>query len=278
MRAVSLVLALLCVVAFVSASESFAELDLDLSTEFDASLDAEAMAMHAQYSMDTFQDFLDDTEDLATGATFGKSVDFSQRCPVKTQQCFIKEGYTLSIPRGYRSSGKVDTNLALNVRYGVAAGFKHIHTYLFPCPKCATTGEQQVDELVDYMKKSFIDDKVKMVWLDIEQSKYWLSTTTKNRNFFNSMLKGAAKNNLAVGIYTSKSQWEPIMGRGNSFTAGSKYPLWYAHYDKVPDFKSFSYSRIGGYGGWKKPHMKQYRGDTTLCSFSVDKNIIAPTA
>jgi hypothetical protein len=47
---------------------------------------------------------------------------------------------------------------------------------MFPCPKCSTTGAQQVKQLVDYMKKTFIDDKVKMVWLDIEQVRGMLST------------------------------------------------------------------------------------------------------
>ena len=30
-----------------------------------------------------------------------------------------------------------------------------------------------------------------------------------------------------MGVYTSQSQWTPIMG---SNTAGSAYPIWYAHY------------------------------------------------
>jgi hypothetical protein len=224
MRAIAVLIALIFAATFSSASldasEAFAETDLELSTEFDASLDAEVMAMHAEYSMDTFEDFLEDSEDSeslpysprtaaqmaaklkeltkaastrsttssstkpstkpttkpATQSGSGKSIDFSQKYSVKTQQCFVKAGYNLAIPRGFRSSGKVDTNLALNVRYGVTAGFKHIHTYMFPCPKCSTTGAQQVKQLVDYMKKTFIDDKVKMVWLDIEQVRGMLST------------------------------------------------------------------------------------------------------
>jgi hypothetical protein len=86
------------------------------------------------------------------------------------------------------------------------------------------------------------------------------------------MLKGAASANVPIGIYTSKSQWEPIMGRGNAYTAGSKYPLWYAHYDKVPNFKDFSTSRIGDFGGWTEPHMKQYKGDIKVCSAGVDES------
>ena len=41
----------------------------------------------------------------------------------------------------------------------------------------------------------------------------------------------------------------------------------YAHYDNNPSFSDFS-----AFGGWSSPHAKQYAGDVTQCSLSVDKN------
>jgi hypothetical protein len=43
--------------------------------------------------------------------------------------------------------------------------------------------------------------------------------------------------------------------------------LWYAHYDNNPSFSDFT-----PFGCWSKPNIKQYAGDATECSFSVDKN------
>jgi GH25 family lysozyme M1 (1,4-beta-N-acetylmuramidase) len=70
--------------------------------------------------------------------------------------------------------------------------------------------------------------------------------------------------NVTFGIYTSKSQWDPIMGGSTQF---SKYPLWYPHYDSNPSFSDFV-----SFGGWKTPSIKQYKGTTTTCSASVDLN------
>jgi hypothetical protein len=47
----------------------------------------------------------------------------------------------------------------------------------------------------------------------------------------------------------------------------SSFPLWYPHYDNNP-----SYSDWYSFGGWSKPAIKQYVGDTSACSASVDLN------
>jgi len=62
-----------------------------------------------------------------------------------------------------------------------------------------------------------------MIWLDIEGTQYWMDQAS-NRNFFNSMMEGARSRGQHVGIYTSASQWGPIMGAWNG---GASAPLWY---------------------------------------------------
>jgi len=79
------------------------------------------------------------------------------------------------------------------------------------------------------------------------------------------MLKGAANAGVSVGVYTSKSQWDPIMG---AYSGGSRYPVWYAHYDNWASFDDFR-----AFGGWTKPSIKQYKGDTVLCNAGVDLNV-----
>lgn len=49
-------------------------------------------------------------------------------------------------------------------------------------------------------------------------------------------------------MYTSDSQWGPIMG---DYSGASSYPLWYAHYDGLPTFSDFS-----PFNGWSSPAMK----------------------
>lgn len=44
-----------------------------------------------------------------------------------------------------------------------------------------------------------------------------------------------------------------------------KNQLWYAHYDDSPSFSDYT-----EFGGWKDPHMKQFKGTTTECDAGVD--------
>ncbi len=67
---------------------------------------------------------------------------------------------------------------------------------------------------------------------------------------------------MKVGVYTSESQWGPIMG---SYTGGSAYPLWYAHYDGQPSFSDFT-----PFAGWKAPSIKQFSDAGAKCGVSYD--------
>jgi GH25 family lysozyme M1 (1,4-beta-N-acetylmuramidase) len=78
------------------------------------------------------------------------------------------------------------------------------------------------------------------------------------------MVNEGIKLGINLGIYSSASQWKPIMGDSHDF---ANLPLWYAHYDNNP-----SYSDFTSFGGWTKPNVKQYMGTTAICSASVDKN------
>jgi len=105
---------------------------------------------------------------------------------------------------------------------------------------------------------------VGMLWIDIEGTQYWSSSATNNVNFLTSMVNEGKARGYSIGIYSSASQWNPIMGGSTKFAG---YPLWYAHYDLNPSFSDFS-----SFGGWTKPAIKQYAGDQSFCSCSVDKN------
>ncbi|EFA86220.1 hypothetical protein PPL_00782 [Heterostelium album PN500] len=172
-----------------------------------------------------------------------RGVDISQASTIAAFQCLKSKGYDWAVIRVY---GK----------------FSIIDAYIFPCFSCGN-GAGQVEAMVKYIHS--YKTNVDMVWFDIEgPGVYWSSDQSKNRDFFNSMLAGAKSAGVKVGVYTSESQWEPIMG---SWTGGADYPLWYAHYDNNPSFSDFV-----PFGGWKKPHAKQYEGSVSDCGIGVDLN------
>lgn len=107
-----------------------------------------------------------------------------------------------------------------------------------------------------------------MVWVDVEANPSsgckWTDANS-NCQFLQELVNALKGHGMHVGIYASSSQWQSIFGaRGNCpYFTGQQ--LWYAHYDNNPSFSDFS-----SFGGWSKPNIKQYKGDTTLCGAGVD--------
>jgi len=98
----------------------------------------------------------------------------------------------------------------------------HVDGYIFPCPTCGN-GYGQIQAAVSALRSA--GATIGMLWLDIEGTQYWMDQAS-NRNFFNSMVAGGQAAGVHLGVYTSASQWGPIMG---SWSGGSAFPLWYAH-------------------------------------------------
>ena len=168
----------------------------------------------------------------------------------------------------------------------------------FPCPHCGDP-EGQIKRAVAALRSA--GATIGMLWLDIEGTQYW-KDQNYNRNFFAGLINGCHAAGVTIGVYTSASQWNPIMGAS---TAGSSYPLWYAHctllsfllflfllflFDLIlpnetdpsltipiipcassnSDDNNPSFSDFRGFGGWTHPSIKQYKGTTTLCGVGVD--------
>ena len=109
-----------------------------------------------------------------------------------------------------------------------------------------------------------------MIWLDIETNPSpgcsWASWSGgSNCQFIGELVNAIRSRGKVPGIYSSYYMWETIMGSPSACPDFGDVPLWYAHYDNNPSFSDFS-----GFGGWSRPNMKQYVGDTTLCGAGVD--------
>eukprot|EP01100_Stratorugosa_tubuloviscum_P011995 TRINITY_DN54_c1_g1_i4.p1 TRINITY_DN54_c1_g1~~TRINITY_DN54_c1_g1_i4.p1 ORF type:complete len:225 (-),score=110.25 TRINITY_DN54_c1_g1_i4:70-720(-) len=192
-------------------------------------------------------------------ATYG--VDVSQSTSTSSFSCLVSNGYSFTVVRCYQSSNRVDPNAAATLSNAWSGGMKYVDVYMFPCPTCGNA-KQQVTDAVNNLRNN--GAKYGMFWLDIEGTQYWYSSQSTNRQFATDLANQAEAMGQVVGVYTSKSQWDPIMG---SWSGLSKYALWYPHYDGSASFSDFV-----AFGGWTKPAIKQYAGTTSICSASVDKS------
>jgi len=168
-------------------------------------------------------------------------------------------GKSFGIVRVYQSNGKVDPNGPSSISNAWKGGMSHVDGYIFPCYSCGNAAGQ-----IDATVNNLSGTKYGMLWLDIEGTQYWSSTASNNVKFLHEMVDRAQAKGVSLGIYSSNSQWTPIMGSSHDFAS---LPLWYAHYDGVDNYSDFA-----AFGGWSKPSIKQYAGTTSTCSASVDLN------
>lgn len=193
-------------------------------------------------------------------------VDISQALSSSTASCFKSSGVTFIVPRGYKSTGSVDSAACGSLNAAMFAGIATRDVYMFPCPTCSKSAATQLSELVSAMQSGCSAAWSGRIWLDIEGSQYWTGSTSSNKAWYENLVD-TCKSQVGTkncGIYSSSSQWSAIFG-SSSFAYGSDLPLWYAHYDGSKSFSDFS-----SFGGWSSPHAKQYQGDISLCSFGVD--------
>ncbi|MFD7782157.1 glycoside hydrolase family 25 protein [Streptomyces nojiriensis] len=183
------------------------------------------------------------TESLGT-----KGVELSTLASAAAFRNMRSQGVEFVIMRGYQSVGRVDPNLATTVANAWDAGMSNVDVFQFPCFSCSNAAGQ-ANTLISYMKDNAV--KYGTVWLDVEgPGTYWGSNTSANAAFIADWVQAMKDDGVNIGIYTSESQWVPIVG---SYTGGSTLPLWYTHRDgkqNFDDFKPFS--------GWTKPDMKSY--------------------
>lgn len=110
----------------------------------------------------------------ASGSTpYG--VDVSALTSTSAWSCMVGNGISFAVVRGYRSSGSIDSNVCSNLKNAQSGGVTHRDTYLFPCPKCGTSGGSQIKTMVDYVNTNCKSAWSGRVWLDIEGTDYWVS-------------------------------------------------------------------------------------------------------
>lgn len=111
-------------------------------------------------------------------------VDLASAITSTQATCLKNAGITYVIPRGFRSTGSVDTNVCNTIITAAAAGIATRDTYIFPCPSCSTSASEQMGELITYLTTNCKSTWSGRIWLDIEGTSYWLSSSTANQAWY----------------------------------------------------------------------------------------------
>ena len=193
--------------------------------------------------------------------------DISTLLSSSAASCLLSSGYSFGVVRAYRSSASVDTNACSSLKQ--MGGFKKADVYLFPAPTSSKSASTQMGEMVSYLNANCQSSWSGRVWLDIEGTQYWLGSSSKNQQWYSSLVESCASHNVACGIYSSSYQWSSIFGSTSYKNPVAGMPLWYAHYENTPNP---SFSDFSAFGGWSTPTYKQYKGTTTVCGMGIDEN------
>jgi len=199
-----------------------------------------------------------------------RGVDLSTLASKKSLKCLKEAGWDFVVVRAYQSNNKPDVNAPASLKNAAAAGYKpqSLGVYLFPCAKCGNP-RAQLNGMIRHLEKNGAAKLFKRIWLDVEGS-YWPGQTGA-RTFFNELLAACKElKTYQCGVYTSESQWSAIMGK--SFGGGKSVPLWYPHYQYIPEANTKDFA---AFGGWSRPHAKQYNQNQQICGVGVDVNVLA---
>jgi len=212
-------------------------------------------------------------------AQAGNGFDIAVPATTTNLQCMITAGYTSVIVRAWRSSGVFDTNARTTLSNAAAAGMPHIDVYMFPCPTCSATAAQQFNTMI----ADLAGVKFGIAWLDIEEDtvgQYWSTSTTTNQAWYSALVAACVASGVRCGVYSNINNWSRIFGSTTfQVGGGSSMPLWYAQYDSVKSFSSYSSNHFGGWATPTAPAMKQYASPTgTTCSLGIDQNWFANAA
>ena len=145
-------------------------------------------------------------------------VDSSTEVSVDLFKKALGEGFVKAIPRGYfeacNSGGLVDPSFATSYKNAVAAGYKDIDTYMYPCTGTGNPCKPyatQVQELVDAIDKSKMN--IGTIWIDIEQDQVcnpWDYGPEKNLAEAKKLVDAFRKSGRKFGIYST-----PEIGRAS---------------------------------------------------------------
>merc|ERR1712137_1096188 len=170
-------------------------------------------------------------------ATKGFDLSYYQgNVPSSDFSCLKSNGYDFGIIEATKGSAAELNPYISSVVANARKYIKNVDVYIFP-----DTSHSASSLMSSYIKSLKSDGVLtnNMVWMDIEGSQYWSSSCSSNQNWLkeaineiNSLYKGCGLS-TCVGIYTSESQWSPIMCNTSQF---SNHQLWYAHYDEMNRF------------------------------------------
>jgi len=183
-----------------------------------------------------------------------------------TWKCVKNSGYDFAIIQIWRGGYQLGKHFTTEWTNAKAAGIKYVDAYIFACNNCIGNAPENVCSKVASALPNGFDG---MVWLDIEIcTACFVGSPEDKLHYFESIVNVCTSKGMKMGIYSFYGGWWDMFGSPR-YTSGTltKLPLWYAHYNNDKTFSDFEQYK---FGDWKKPAIKQWKADATVCGILCD--------
>ncbi|KYQ94169.1 component of the counting factor (CF) complex [Tieghemostelium lacteum] len=186
------------------------------------------------------------------------AADISDTLTVSDFQCVQNSSINYVIIECWKANGHPNPSCSSNIQAAITSQINSVDVYLEPCFECGQP-TYQAAQMVNFISNFQIN--INTAWIDVNMTEYWGNNTLYNRAFFEQLTFTISNRGVQVGIFSSQSSWNTIMGL--AYVGGSSYPLWYSDMDDSPNFSDFT-----SFSGWTAPSMKQYKA-ATICSLAT---------
>eukprot|EP00806_Schmidingerella_arcuata_P001823 Macronucleus_2645.p1 GENE.Macronucleus_2645~~Macronucleus_2645.p1 ORF type:complete len:237 (+),score=22.63 Macronucleus_2645:1-711(+) len=202
---------------------------------------------------------------LAASSSAYTGVDVSTLVSESTWECLMSPGGEGAVEwvsvRALITNGQTDSNAPDTIKNARTAGIKHVSAYILPCVSCGD-GAKQVNDTVYLLNSNNAEPD--MYWYDVAASD-WSTDLKSNQDFIKDMVIKGQSLGITAGVYTSRSNWDKVVGLDWTYPSEQGLPLWYAHNDDTASFSDFE-----AFGGWTKPIVKQFEKNQQSCGAGLD--------
>ncbi|CAG8590261.1 15552_t:CDS:2 [Dentiscutata erythropus] len=192
---------------------------------------------------------------------------------VSAWSCAKASGFTRAIIECYSEycsqGGGVSSSCLGNYKNAVAAGYKYIDLYFYPCTGAAyncKSPQTQVNELVTFVNQNKM--LVQTIWIDFENdtttcTKSWSQDTASNLALAKQFTNAAKTTLWNWGIYSTNYEWTKLFGSAQA-VVDSSFKIWYADFQN-PSQPNYDDWNSLAFGGFSTPSGKQYADSGSNC-------------
>jgi Zn-finger nucleic acid-binding protein len=138
-------------------------------------------------------------------------------------QCLRHHNYTFAVLQAFDGDNGYNWDIDKCTNWAWNAGFYNVDVYIFMCPNCRGNNppESAIQQIINNLRSQNV--KFGLLWLDVEYCDGCWNDRSSNAKFLSKAVSQVISMGNKVGIYSSKNDWENVLGNFLLFLRENKY-------------------------------------------------------